>query len=79
MQVRDHIGAILRILQAGEGHLGAWNRGLRIGEVNVQFLGRPGNAAVLVRVGVVEVGDRRRAKAERFALLLGAAAAFREK
>lgn len=56
--VRDQVVAILRLLQATEGHLGAGNVLLRVLEVGEQSLLLPGDAFRPVGICVREALDR---------------------
>jgi len=52
LQVGNQVVAVLFLLQAGEDHLGAGDVLLGVGEVHVQRVRAPGDALVLVRLGV---------------------------
>src|ERR1700761_3192980 len=45
LQVRDEVGAVVGVRHAGIGHAVGWDDGLRIGDVLVECLWRPGDAA----------------------------------
>src|SRR5262249_42265310 len=51
----DDVGAVLRLRQAREGHLGARREALRVGDEVVDVLVGPGGLQALDRVVVVEV------------------------
>src|SRR5207247_1961599 len=48
------------VLDAGKGHLGAGNLGLRVLDVFEELILAPGDAGILVRVGITVVGRRSR-------------------
>src|SRR5258708_14494821 len=65
-QIEDHVGPLLRLLDAGEGHLGAGYRGLRPGDELVERLigprlvvqrGHRLGVAVVLLVGVRAADD----------------------
>src|SRR6185369_1821623 len=63
-EIGDHVGAVLGVLQAGEGHLGAWDHDLGIGDPSVEVRRIPGEARGLHRVGEGEAGAHARLLAE---------------
>ena len=54
MKVRDQISSVLLLLEAGEGHLGAGDVLLGVGQVDVEGVLLPGHSLVLVGLGVAE-------------------------
>ena len=62
VQIQDHVGAILRVRQAREGHLGARRELARAGQPGVELVEAPVAALGLERVGEGEaalaLGDR---------------------
>ena len=57
LEVGPQIGALVFVLDAGEHHLGAGNLGARILDVFVEHGLVPGDAGILVRVGVIVALD----------------------
>src|SRR4051794_26526750 len=55
-EVSPEVIALLLALDAGEDHLGARNLRARIGDVGLKRLLVPGEARILVRIGVAVVG-----------------------
>merc|ERR1719183_2269221 len=64
VEVRDDIRAVLRLLEAREGHARALHERLRVGQEVEHRLVRPGDARRLVGRGVLEAGDRTRGAAD---------------
>ena len=56
-EVGDEVSALLLLLDAGEGHLGAGHELLGVLEVHVEHLGGPGHAGLEVGLGVGEALD----------------------
>src|SRR5262249_32810026 len=56
LDIRPLIGYLVLALDAGENHLGALNLGARILDVFLERLFAPGNARVLVGVGIIVPG-----------------------
>ena len=58
LQIRDHVGALFFLAQAGEGHLGPGHVFARVLEIGLERLGGPDEALLALRdhrVGIVEV------------------------
>src|SRR3954464_5556104 len=55
-EIGPKIVALVLAADAGEHHLGAGNLGARIGDVFLEYGFVPGDAGILVRLGVVVVG-----------------------
>ena len=64
IKVQDHVGAILRVGQAGEGHLGARRELARAGQPRIELVEAPFAALGLERVGE---GEPALARRDRFA------------
>lgn len=57
LEVRNHVGALLRLLDAGKRHLRARHELLRVLQVHVQHFRRPDYAGIGVRLAVREALD----------------------